>query len=72
MNLIEVLIKKAELLSLNYNNQSIFKSDKVNYKVITGEKHNKTIVTCFTYETMNALKGSPITSMSYPRLLLTY
>jgi len=29
MNLIEVLIQKAELLSLNYNNQSIFKSDKV-------------------------------------------
>jgi len=29
MNLIEVLIQKAKLLSLNYNNQRIFKSDKV-------------------------------------------
>jgi len=29
MNLIEVLIPKAELLPLNYNNQSMFTSDKV-------------------------------------------
>ena len=29
MNLIEVLIQKTELLPLNYNSQSIFKSDKV-------------------------------------------
>jgi len=29
MNLIEVLILKAELLPLNYNNHRIFKSDKV-------------------------------------------
>mgnify|MGYP006890249851 FL=1 len=41
MNLIEVLIHNLELLPLNYNNQHIFKSDKV--KVITG-KHNTIIV----------------------------
>jgi len=33
MNLIEVLILKAELLPLNYNNHRIFKSDKVKTKL---------------------------------------
>ena len=60
---------------MNYNNQRIFKSDKVKEKTtkkLQEKTRYKYYATCFTYETMNALIGSPGTSMSYSRLMLAY